>query len=93
MNKPHVIARRQTYDNTTFEVWNDGYITQAFGVYYPGVRKLPLQAAFVVADEVCLYDHLEVPALLKVARKLSRKGPISPGDLRAGFASSEGVGG
>jgi hypothetical protein len=82
--EPTVVARRTTADSKTFCVWSDGVVTQALGIFWQGTRKLPLSVAFVVADEVCLFDAAEVPALLKVAKKLARKGrQVLPGELRA----------
>jgi len=78
-----VIAHRKTADNKSFLVWEDGEVTQALGYFWPGIRKLPVGLALIVADEVCLYDAAEVPALLKAARKLNKTAPFTPGELRA----------
>jgi len=87
--EPTIILRRNTADGKVVCIWSDGGITQMLGVYFPGTHKLPLAAALVVADEVCLYDSLEVSTLLKVAKKLARRGrQVLPGELRAAAATA-----
>lgn len=83
MSNTTIIKTSKTSDNKTFHVWSDGVVTQALGYFWQGTRKLPLPAALIVAGEVCLFEADEIPALLKVAKKLARKGSFNPGDLRA----------
>jgi|JI10StandDraft_1071094.scaffolds.fasta_scaffold06004_36 hypothetical protein len=89
-----VLAKRRTHDNKTILLWADGQITQSFGIWLPGIAprkhttgKLPLADAWVVMDEVCLWDMSEVAFLIKAARVIRsgtiHKIPLSPGTLRS----------
>ena len=75
--RPHVIARRSTADGVSLEFWSDGAVTGRMGMgLYGGVplksENLPLylQAAQLVAGEVCLYEASEVRQLVRVARQV-----------------------
>ena len=67
-NKPEVIARRRTYDDKLILLWSDGDITQG----YVGAlvsRRVPMDAAWLVMGEICLYDLAEAKRLVQVARQ------------------------
>lgn len=81
--KASVVARRRTADNKSILLWSDGDIT--FGHVGSLVsRAVPLTAAFLALDEVCLYDATEVKALVRTARRAIKQKTQSPlGYLRS----------
>ncbi len=93
--KPEIIARRKTSDDKAVSLWNDGSLT--WGAWNavkgsPNARtdaqiREALKAGWLVIGEIELYDADEVPRLIEVARKVSRRGGL-PGDLRREFAKS-----
>ncbi len=99
MKKPapaadEVIARRKTADDKAIALWSDGSLTWG-GIgrtiagsphaRTPAAKTDALKAGWLVIGDVELYESDEVPALIKVARKVAAKGG-SPGDLRREFA-------
>lgn len=86
------IARRNTSDGTNVLLWADGSLTGSMGYQFPGVPMgaprspaalaVKLVAVWAVLGEVDLFDRDELPALVKVATRLARKGRVLPGDLR-----------
>lgn len=92
--KPEVIAQRKTADDKTISLWNDGSLTWGrMGTVIKGsphprtdtqIREA-LKAGHLVMGEIELYDAADVPRLIEVARKVTRRGG-QPGDLRREFA-------
>src|SRR5690606_11738239 len=72
----HVIARRVTADGKHVLAWDDGTLTWALGYAIRGSasprtpegRERARRAAWLVLDDVCLFDADEVPALIRAAR-------------------------
>ena len=95
--KAHVVARRRTADGREVEIHDDGAVTGYYGVAIPGVpvaRPRGIEAiereraaAWLFADELCLYAYEELPALHAAARRVARRGG-GPGDLRAAVAEA-----
>lgn len=81
----HIIARRTTLDEKTILFYSDGSVSGAmgFGIYgreprNPGLRDVYLQASWLLADEVCLYNSWEVKKALKVARRAVQQVSLAP---------------
>lgn len=80
----HVIAHRMTADGVRVELWDNGAVTGGYGLALPGVpivrpktpdaRRVALEAAWMVAGDVALYDASEVAALYATARKVAQRG-------------------
>lgn len=66
-----VIATRTSFDGAIVELWSDGAIGIQTDRFHSKIvaRQLPRSLAFVVLDDVCLYDASEVKTLVKAARK------------------------
>lgn len=88
----HEIARRRTSDGKTIMFWSDGLVTRAMGFGIKGIGAARsayetaknVEAAWLVADEVELYDVDEVAALVKAARRAVRQNHHDPREfLRA----------
>jgi hypothetical protein len=72
----HRIARRQTADGHDVLLYSDGSIYGTMGIGRSGAaprdpRKLGayLAAAWLLADEVCMYDEAEIRTLVVTARR------------------------
>src|SRR5690606_19482601 len=78
----HVIARRVTADGKHVLAWDDGTLTWALGYAIRGSasprtpegRERARRAAWLVLDDVCLFDADEVPALIRAARWAAERG-------------------
>jgi len=73
-----VIAKRRTADNKPILLWSDGDITNG-RVGQLISAKVPMPAAWLALDEVCLYDLSEAKALVRTARnavKQKRSAPL-----------------
>lgn len=75
----HVIAKRQTADGRTVQFWEDSAITGALGqgfhqhaAHKAWQKAIRHQAADLLQEEVCLYDHAELPALVIAAQQVAR---------------------
>lgn len=73
--KDHVIARRKTADGITVQIWSDGAVTCGLNTYViRGAKtarsiRLAVRAAWLVANEVEMFDHAELRRLCVTARK------------------------
>lgn len=82
----HKVARRETSDGVTLQLWSDGSVTYALGIYIKGTKSARtsyqssknLEAGHLLFSVVELYDFKEVPQLLKSARKAVRQKSDSP---------------
>lgn len=89
--RTHIVARRTMADGRKVEVYDNGAVTGYYGIAIPGVPvarprgaeaiERERAAAWLFADEVCLYDLDELPDLHACARRVARRGGNS-GDLR-----------
>lgn len=78
----HVIARRVTADGKHVLAWDDGTLTWALGYAIRGSanprtpegRERARRAAWLVLEDVCLFNADEVPALVKAARWAAESG-------------------
>lgn len=91
--EPHVIARRMSADGAIVKLWSDGAVSSGLGfTILRGVRsgrrhELALRAAWLLADEVCLYDRGELGFLARMARRAVEQKSLQPRDyLRARMA-------
>jgi hypothetical protein len=92
--KPHVIARRNTYDDKHVLLWDDGSLTFALGYAIRGAwckpgphnRDRALKAGWLTMGEVCLYEADELPDLVHAARWVADRSGL-PGDVRSRFAA------
>lgn len=87
---PHIVARRETADGHALALWSDGTWTWgALGRIVRGCALRPVAsdvtAGWLVAGEVALWDATEVPALIRAARRVAKRGEL-PGGLRAAMA-------
>lgn len=88
-NTGEVIARKRTSDGKDVLLWDDGSLTWSLGYAIKGAWMKPsppnrdraLRAGWLVLGDVELYDHTEVPALVKAARYVADRGG-TPGDMR-----------
>lgn len=77
----HRIAYRRTADDMRVELWSDGMVTWAMGLFMRGVGKPRHKyveranrfALDAIADDVSLYDAEELPSVVRTARKLARQ--------------------
>jgi len=83
----HVMARRLTADGIMVQVWSDGAVTCGLGTYIiRGVRSgrnafalgAAVEAAWLVAGEVSLYDHAELRGLCVAARQAVGQPSLRP---------------
>lgn len=75
--KDQIAARRRTYDNQLIVLWADGDITRGItGTLIS--RRVPMAAAWLVMDELCLYDYSEVKGLIKTARRAIKQKRLAP---------------
>jgi hypothetical protein len=86
----HIVARRETADGHAVCLWTDGAWTWgALGRVVLGSplrgSRADLDAGWLAAGEIALWDAAEVPALIRTARRVAKRGG-SPGDLRAAMA-------
>lgn len=79
-HEAHLMASRRTFDGRRVQFWSDGMVTWFGGLHMKGVgrarfaciRKSDVQAAWIVASKVELYEAAEVPALVLEARRAMR---------------------
>jgi hypothetical protein len=72
----HIIAKRRTSDGKTVLVWSDGVVTFGFGFRVNGagrarqayVRRLNVEAGWIVADVAELVTSDELPRAVELAR-------------------------
>lgn len=67
----HILARRTTADGCAVLLWSDGDLTT--GGLALIARGLPLDTAWLLMGDVCLYALDEVRTLARAARKAARK--------------------
>lgn len=83
----HLMAVRRTFDGKEVQLWSDGVVTWGMGYGIEGIgrarscsgRRLDVRAAWTVAAKVELYDAVEVPALVRLARRETRRGSGAAG--------------
>jgi hypothetical protein len=65
--KPHIIAKRRTFDNIGVMMWSDGSVTTWDGRY---ILRKPLTNAqmLLLMRKVELYDYSEVRTLIRTIR-------------------------
>lgn len=85
--KPHILARRSTFDGNHVLLWSDGGVTGALGVglYGAPARERRNHANFLAGGwlalgEVELYDAAEVRKLLVTARRAVAQRNLPPLD-------------
>jgi|SRR6185312_10449659 len=82
----HVVARRKTFDNVSVQIWSDGAVTCGLNTYVAMAprsawgRGKAVEAAWLVADRVSLYDHSELRGLVLKARAAVAQTGHRPGD-------------
>lgn len=94
--KTHVIARRQTSDGKTLQIWSDGDLTWAFhsvsGIGRPrteSARREYQRAAWLVAGDACIHESEDIADLFRAALAAVRTRKGLPGDMRQLFAASQ----
>lgn len=91
----HVMARRKTADGIIVQIWSDGAVTCGMNTYVvrgaraPYARRKAIEAAWLVANVVEMYDHAELRKLAVTARKAVTQ--VSQAPARYLTAVMEGV--
>jgi hypothetical protein len=86
--KAEIFAKRKTFDDKQVAFWSDGVVTYSYA-HFPvkgaGVArsaheiKKNVQANWLLANEVGLWDLTDLPRAVKMARKAVRSGPFGKG--------------
>lgn len=92
--KPHIVARRATFDGDHVYLWDDGALTWALGRFIEGGMHprtdeqsvKALKVGRLVLGDVCLYDAEEVSELIAAARWAADRDGL-PGTMRSRFGS------
>ena len=75
MNGSEAIARRTTADGVAITLDAAGYFWTRMNRVLGG-RTADRSAAFEIADEICLYDFAELPALIRASKRgIARRHP------------------
>lgn len=77
----HVVAKRQSNDGFTVELWSDGMLTAAYGTRFPKCgparnawsERADRTVGESLIGEVCLYDMAEIRRAYPVLRKEARR--------------------
>lgn len=82
--EPHVIARRNTFDGIRVQLWSDGAVTCGINTYVAMAprsayaRRKAVEAGWLVAGCVDMYDHAELRGLVGAARKAVVQSSLAP---------------
>jgi hypothetical protein len=77
----HILTKKKTADDRIVQIWSDGCVTGALGIGVSGVgasksrreQRLDVEAAWLLASEIELYDYAELPKAVQVARRAVRQ--------------------
>ena len=66
--KPHIIWKRESFDNITVVGWSDGDVGSIFEIR--NRNPLNRKQLWYIAENTCLYNYKDLNTLIKLARKL-----------------------
>lgn len=77
----HIIMRRRSADNVSVVAWSSGEVGSRMQLQHRG--RLAPEVVSAIMGEVEIFDFRELPALIRAARELHRRGRLNPGALRS----------